>query len=62
MLHGEGTLALTKTQGAELEVVELKMLMFSSGVTRMDGIKNKHIRQTSRVRHLRDKERDARLR
>ena len=46
---------LTKTQGAELEVAEMKMLIFSLGVTRMDGIKNEHIRGTSRIRRLGDK-------
>ena len=39
-----------------------KMLRCSLGVTRMDRIKNEHIRGTARDRHLGDKVREARLR
>lgn len=38
------TVALTKKQGAELELTELKMLTFSLGVTRMDRVTIKYIR------------------
>lgn len=37
VIHGLDTVALTKKQQAELEVIELKMLTFSLGVT---GIRN----------------------
>ena len=43
---------LTKRQEAELEVAELKMLRFSLGLTRMDRIRNKHIRRTAQVRRF----------
>ena len=52
----------TKKQEAELAVAELKMLKFSSGVTRMDKIKNEFIRGTAKVRQIGDKVREARLR
>ena len=44
MLFGFETVALTKRQEAEL-----KMLRFFSGVTKMDEIKNEHIRGTEQV-------------
>ena len=44
--YGLETLALTKRQEAEMEVAELKMLRFASGVTRMDKIRNEYIRGT----------------
>ena len=49
MLYGLETVALTKRQEAEMEVVELKMLRFSLGVTRMDNIRNEYIRGTAQV-------------
>ena len=39
ILYGLETVALTKTQEAEMEVAELKMSQFSLGVTRMDNIR-----------------------
>ena len=38
------TVVLTKRQETDVEVAELKMLRFSLGMTRMDRIRNKHIR------------------
>ena len=55
-------MALTKRQKAETEVVELKMLRFSLGVTRMDKIRNEYIRGTARVGRFGQKTREARLR
>ena len=43
-LYGLETVALTKRQEAEMEVAELKILLFSLGVTRMDNIRNEYIR------------------
>ena len=40
MLYGLETVALTKRQEAEMEVTELKMLLFSLGLTRMDKLRN----------------------
>ncbi|KAI5086753.1 hypothetical protein C0J45_23264, partial [Silurus meridionalis] len=56
------TVALSKRQEVELEVAELKMLMFSLGVTRMDKIRNLFIRGTAHVGCFGDKVREARLR
>ena len=44
------TAALIKRREAELEVTELKMLIFSLEVTVTDGIKKEHIRKTARLR------------
>ncbi len=60
LLYGLETAALTKRQEAELEVAELKMLIFSLRVTRMD--RNEQIRGTAQVRRLGDKVREARMR
>ena len=46
------TVALTKSQEAELEVAELWMLSFSLGATRMGRIRNEHIRGKRKVRLL----------
>ncbi|KAK3508735.1 hypothetical protein QTP70_004280 [Hemibagrus guttatus] len=62
MLYGLETVSLRKRQESELEVAELKMLRFSLGVTRLDGIRNEYIRGTAHVGRLGDKVREARLR
>ena len=49
MLYGMETVALTRRQEAELEVAELRMLRFAMGVTRLDKIKNTHVRGTANV-------------
>lgn len=43
MLYGLETVALTERQEVELEVVEIKMLHFSVGVTRLDRVRIEHI-------------------
>lgn len=48
-------LTAPRKQAAELEVAEIKMMNFSLGVTRMDGIRNEYIRETAHVRCSRDK-------
>ena len=62
MLYGLETVSLTKKQEAELAVAELKMLIFSLGVTKMDKIKNEFIGGIAHVRQIGDKVREARLR
>ena len=49
-------------QEAEMEVGELKMLLFSLGLTRMDKIRNEYIRGTAQVGKFGEKTREARLR
>ncbi|KAI5102018.1 hypothetical protein C0J45_7370 [Silurus meridionalis] len=50
-----GLEALSKRQKVELEVAELKMLIFSLQVTTMDSIRNKFIRGTVHVGRFEDK-------
>ncbi len=49
MVYGLETVVLTKRQVTEMEGAELKMLLFSLGVTRMDHIRNEYIRGTAQV-------------
>lgn len=57
-LYGLEAVALTKRQDAELEVAELKMLIFSLEVMRMDRISNEYIRGKAQVRRFGDKARE----
>ena len=61
MLYGMETVALTKRQEAEMEVIELTMLRFPLGVARMDKIRNEYIRGTAQVGRFEEKTREARL-
>ena len=49
MLYGAETWATTRGQEARLEVNEMRMLRWMCGITRMDKIRNEHIRGTTRV-------------
>lgn len=62
MMYGLETVALTKRQVGELEVAEMKMLRFSVGVTKLDKIRNEHIRQKVQVGSFAEKVRESRLR
>ena len=62
MLYGMETVALTRRQEAELKVAELRMLRFAMGVTRLDKIKNTHVRGTANVVRIGRKVRETRLR
>ena len=62
MMYGLETVAKTKRQEAELEVAGMKMLRFELGVTRMDRIRNSHIRGSLYVAPIGNKVREARLR
>ena len=62
MMYGSETVALTKRQEPEMEMTELKMFRFSSGVTRMDKIRNEYIRGTTQVEKFGENIREARLR
>ena len=62
MMSGLETVGLMKRQEANLKVAEMKNLRFALGVTRMDKIKNEHIRGTAHVGRQRWKLREGRLR
>ena len=62
MMYGLETVAMTKRQGTELEVAEMKMLRFDLGITRMDMIRNTFIRGSLQVAPMGSKMREARLR
>ena len=61
-VYGLETVAVTKKQIEEMEVVEMKMLRFAMGVTRKDKIRNEYIRSTVKVEPLGMKMREGRLR
>ena len=62
MLYGMETVVLMRRQEAELEVAELRMLRFAMRVTRLDKIKNMHVRGTVNVVQIGKKVRETRLR
>ena len=62
MMYGLETVAVTKKQVEEMEVAEIKMLKFATGVTRKDKIRNEHIRSIVKVERLGMKMREGRLR
>lgn len=55
-MYGLETVALTKRQEAELEMAELKMLIFVLRATRMDSIRNEYLRGTAQVECFREKQ------
>ena len=62
MMSGLETVAVTKKQVEEIEIVEMKILRFAMGVTRKDKIRNEYIRSTIKVERLGMKMREGRLR
>ena len=62
MLYGLETVAVTKKQVQEMEVVQVKMLRFAMDVTKKDKIRNEYIRGTIKVERLGMKMREDRLR
>ena len=62
MVYGLETVAVTKKQVKEMEVVEMKMLRFAMGVTRKDKIGNEYIRSTVKIEWLGMKMREGKLR
>ena len=61
LLHGAETWTTTRGQEARLEVNEMRMLRWMSGVTRRDKIRNEHIRGTTRVAQASKKISEKRL-
>ena len=62
MVYGLETVAITKKQVEEMEVVEMKMQRFGMGVTRKDKIRNEYNKGTVKVDRLGMKLREGRLR
>ena len=61
LLYGADTWATTRGQEARLEVNEMRMLRWMSGVTRRNMIRNEHIRGTTRVVQASKKIKEKRL-
>ena len=49
MMYGAETWAVKKTQQKKLDVAEMRMLRWMSGVTKLDRITNERIRGTTKV-------------
>ena len=49
MMYGAETWAMKKAQEKKLDVAELRMLRWMSGVTKLDRIRNERIRGTTKV-------------
>ena len=62
MVYELEMVAVTKKQVEEMEVAEMKMLRFATGVMRKEKIRNKYIGSTVKVEWLGMKMREGRLR
>ena len=62
LMYGLETAPLKKTEERKLDVTELKMLRWMSGVTMKDRVKNEYIRGTIKVTDISKKIQEARLR
>ena len=49
MMYGADTWAVKKAQEKKLDVAEMRMLRWKSGVTKLDRIRNERIRRTTKV-------------
>ena len=61
MMYGAKTWALKKAQEKKLDVAEMRMLRWMSGVTKLDRIRNERIRGTTKVGEISKKVRESRL-
>ena len=62
MTYGLEAAPLKKMEERRLDVTEMRMLRWMSGVTRMDRVRNEHIRGTVKVTEASKKVQEARLR
>ena len=60
-MYGAETLAMKKVQEKKLDVAEMRMLRWMSGVTKLDRIRNKQIRGATKVGHISKKVQESRL-
>ena len=61
MMYGAETWAVKKAQEKKLDVAEMRMLRWISGVTKMDRIRNERIRGTTKVGEISKKVQESRL-
>ena len=52
---------MKKAQGKKLDVAEMRMLRWMSGVTNLDRIRNERIRRTTKVGEISKKVQETRL-
>ena len=62
MLYGTETASMKKTEEKRMDVAEMRMLRWMSGVTREDKIRNEYIRGSTKVIELSKKIQEGRLR
>ena len=61
MMYGAETWAVKKAQEKKLDVAEMRMLRWMSGVTKLDRIRNERIRGTTKVGEISKKVPESRL-
>ena len=61
MMHGAETWAVKKAQEKKLDVAEMRMLRWMSGVTKLDRIRNERIRVTTKFGEISKKVQESRL-
>ena len=61
MMYGAETWAVKKAQEKKLDVAEMRMLRWMSGVTKLDRIRNEIIRGTTKVGEISKKVQESRL-
>ena len=61
MMYGAETWAVKKAQEKKLDVAEMRMLRWMSGVTKLDRIRNDRIRGTTKVGEISKKVQESRL-
>ncbi|XP_064121570.1 uncharacterized protein LOC135226022 [Macrobrachium nipponense] len=62
MTYGLEAAPLKKTEGKKLNVTEMRILRWMSGVTKKDKVRNEHIRGTAKVTDASKKVQEERLR
>ena len=62
MTYGLEAAPLKKIEGRKMDVAEMRMLRWMSGVTKMDRVRNNYIRGTVKVTEVSKKAQEARLR
>ena len=60
-MYGDETWAVKKAQEKKLDVAEMTMLRWMSGVTKLDRIRNERIRGTAKVGEISKKVQEGRL-